>query len=87
MNLKLLLFLLLAPLSVRELITICVPYKDAQWLQIEGNESMDKVFDFAYLEIIARGLNPKEVMFSVRPHTTEGFLKAHRLSERLLESL
>jgi hypothetical protein len=72
---------------MRELITIAVPYNDTQWLQIEGDDDMDKVFNFAYLEIITRGLNPKQVFFSLKPHTTAGFMKAYKLSEKLLESL
>jgi hypothetical protein len=85
---KTLIFLLLAPLTFREIVTIAVPYKDGQWLTIEGeNEPLEKIFDFAYLEIITRGLNPGQIMFDVKPHNTEKWMKAYSLSEQLMKSL
>jgi hypothetical protein len=85
---KTLIFLLLAPLTFREIITIAVPYKDGQWLTIEGeNEPLEKIFDFAYLEIIARGMSVNQIMFEVKPYNTEKWMQTYNLSERILNSL
>lgn len=88
MKIKTLLFLLLAPLSLRETLSIYIPYTQGKHIAYETEEeNYEEVFNFVYLDLIARGLNPSQIIFNIQPYSSDKFMKAYNYSEQLMKAL